>query len=103
MPLMDLRMHDGSRQFAALPETYDVQHPQWWALRDRIEQLPGAKLQNLVTDNVTEAWIDFTYRGHELSLNNQFGEWWFFVKDPACPDELLREVIAHFEPMLRPS
>ena len=67
-PLLDLRMKDGSRHFAALPETYDV-----------------------------EAWIDFKYRGHSFTLNNQCNEWWFFVDDPACPDGILRQVVAHFE------
>lgn len=93
-------MHDGSRQFAALPETYDVEQPQWERLRDWVGRLDGAKLTGYVTDEVTEAWIDFTYMGHRLSINNQMGEWWFFVTDPACPEAILAKVIGHFDSLL---
>jgi hypothetical protein len=35
-------------------------------------------------------------------MNNQQGEWWFFVEDPACPDETLEAVLDHFESLLAP-
>lgn len=101
--IFDMRMNDGSRHFASLPETYDVEHPQWHALRERVALLSGAELTSFVTDDVTEAWIDFAYRGHHFGINNQQGDWWFFVDDPQCPDDVLREVVDHFEVFLDPS
>lgn len=100
--IYDLRMADGSRQFGALPEHYDVDAPEWHRLRAHVAALDGATPGGLVTDDVTEAWIDFTYAGHELSLNNQQGEWWFFVDDPACADAVLARVLDHFEAVLDP-
>jgi hypothetical protein len=98
--LLDIRMADGSRHFGDLPETYDADQPQWHRLREHVGHLSGARLTGFVTDDVTEAWIDFAYRGHTFSLNNQAGEWWFFVEDPACPDDLLKHVLEHFELLL---
>lgn len=100
--IFDHRMHDGSRNFAGLPEVYSAECPQWESLRDHVAALPGAVLTGYVTDQVTEAWIDLTYREHVFSINNQAGEWWFFVQDPACPDEILDEVLRHYEALLDP-
>ncbi len=101
--LIDMRMHDGSRHFAGLPETYDVASPQWHKLRVHVTELAGAAVRGFVTDDVTEAWIDFEFRGQAFSINNQHGDWWFFVDDPACPDAVLLEVLDHFERLLDPS
>lgn len=92
---MDHRMGDGSRNFADLPQT-----KLWYDVRDHIGRLAGAKLQSFVTDAVTEAWMDFTYRSHHFSINDQNGDYWFFVQDPNCPDEILEEVVAHFRALL---
>jgi hypothetical protein len=88
--LLNLIMHDGSRQFGELP-----QNASWYKLRDHIGNLNGAKVTDFVTDNVTEAWIDFTFRGSQFSVNDQFGDYWFFVKDPYCPDDILHAVLSH--------
>jgi hypothetical protein len=88
--LLDIRAGDASRQFAALPESVS-----WTALREHIAGLHGARETAYVTDEVTEAWLDFDYKGHAFSVNNQFGEFWFFVQDPTAPEALLREVAAH--------
>jgi hypothetical protein len=93
--IYDMRMHDGSRHFAALPTTYS-----WHTLRRHIEKLKGVSDTGLLTDDVTEAWIDFRYRGHAFSVNNQFGEYWFFVEDPACPEEVLEAVLSHCKLLL---
>jgi len=85
-------MHDGSRHFASLPETIG-----WGALCDHIALLSGTEISGLVTDFVTEAWIDFKYREHKFSVNNQYGDYWFFVEDVDCPEEILAEVIDHCE------
>lgn len=98
----DLRMNDGSRHFGDLPETYDPHQPEWERLREAVPRLPGATLTGFVTDQVTEAWLDFDYRGFAFSINNQHGQWWFFVQQPECPDEVLGAVLDHFERVLAP-
>ncbi|MEW4564344.1 hypothetical protein AB1K70_17530 [Bremerella sp. JC770] len=90
MKLNNTIMHDGSRDFGALPECFP--HEQ---LRDHIAQWPEAKVTSFVSDGVTEAWLHFEYRGHQFSANTQFGEWWFFVDDPLCPDEILLAVLSY--------
>ena len=52
--LLTIEMNDGSRHFGDLPQTV-----LWHELRDHIEKLNGAEVTHFVTDNVTEAWIDF--------------------------------------------
>jgi hypothetical protein len=101
--LFDVRMNDGSRHFGELPETYDVEKPQWHRLKAHVEQLPGAKLLSFVTDDVTEAWIVFSFAEHEFSLNNQQGQWWAFVQNVACPDELLLRMLDYLESELDPN
>ena len=88
-------MHDGSRQFGELPQT-----ALWYELRDHIEKLAGAAVTNFVTDNVTEAWIDFSYRGYRFCVNDQFGDYWFFVADPTCSDGILQSILAHCKLLL---
>jgi hypothetical protein len=100
--LFDTRMADGSRHFGDLPETYDAARPEWHRIRDAVPHLAGAELTGFVTDDVTEAWIDFAFRGHAFSINDQHGDWWFFVRDPSCPDDVLLEVLDHFEAVLSP-
>ena len=85
--LLNITMHDGSRQFASLPESRS-----WYALRDHLARLPGAAVTDFITVGVTEVWIDFTYRGYAFTINNQFGEYWFFVQQPDCPNSVLSEV-----------
>lgn len=93
--IFDYRMNDGSRNFTDFPVIRD-----WYDVRDHVRLLPGAVLTGFVTDNVTEAWIDFTYRGHCFSINDQYGDYWFFVNDPDCPEEILKEVRAHWALLL---
>lgn len=90
--LFDVNFGDGSRNFADLPETFFFDR-----LREIAGTLEGAVETGFLTDWVTEVWLDFVYRGHNFSINNQNGEYWFFVDDPECPDEILTEVIEHFE------
>jgi hypothetical protein len=88
-------MHDGSRQFAELPEACV-----WDEFRQHIAQLAGATVTDYLTDNVTEMWLDFSFRGHAFTVNNQSGDFWFFVRDPACPDDILAAVVEHCESLL---
>ncbi len=75
--LSDFRAHDGSREFASLPQS-----ELWYAVRDHVEKLEGATLTGFLCDGVLEAWIDFSFRNHDFSINDQFSEYYFFVKDP---------------------
>jgi hypothetical protein len=93
--LPNLIMNDGSRLFAELPQTV-----LWYELRDHIERLDGASVAGFVTDNVTEAWIDFSYRGYRFSVNDQLGDYWFFVDNPDCPEEILDSVVSHCKLLL---
>jgi hypothetical protein len=88
-------MRDGSSHFGDLPQTI-----LWYELRDHIKKLNGAEITDFITDGVTEAWIDFSYRGHHFSVNDQFGTYWFFVNDRTCPYEILEEVLSHCELVL---
>lgn len=97
--LFDLRMADGSRHFASFRECDGVVDAP--RLRAAIGSLSGAIETGFVTDEVTEAWLDFTYAGHTFGLNNQAGEWWCFVDDPAAPEVALCAVAAHFAAALR--
>jgi hypothetical protein len=90
-------MHDGSRHFADLPEDCS-----WGKFRKHVEGLPDATVTDYVTDNVTEMWLDFSFRGHAFTVNNQYGDFWFFVRDAACPDDILTAVIEHCESLLTP-
>ncbi len=93
--LFEIKMNDGSRHFADLPEVVFFDE-----FADHVEKLEGAEIIEFLTDGVVEMWLDFTYRGHIFTINNQFGDYWFFVKDPNCPDEILLEIIDHFRKLL---
>lgn len=93
--LLDIRMADGSRNFAALPHTVA-----WDEVRDHVEALQGARLTGFVMNATGEAWLDFAYAGYDFSINNQVGELWFFVEDASCPEPTLLLVADHFGALL---
>jgi len=95
--LTNVLAKDGSRKFAELPQAKD-----WYELRDHLKTLNGAVITNFTTDGVTEAWIDFTYESQKFTVNDQFGDYWFFVNDPNCSDEILTEIVGHCEMLLTP-
>lgn len=92
---LDLRLNNDSRHFGSLPFSRS-----WENVRDHVVRLGGARLSGFLTDGVTEAWIDFELAGQRFTINNQLGEYWFFVADPSCPDSLLQSVLAHFSGLL---
>lgn len=94
-PLTDIRVHDGSRNFLSLPQSQ-----LWHRVRDHVAALDGAELTGFLCDGVTEAWIEFTFREWKFSINDQLGEYWFFVNDPQCPDAVLQLVGRHFAAFL---
>lgn len=94
--LTDIRAHDGSRQFLALPETVSAEK-----LRHCIRALKARTTGFL--DAPAEIWIDFRFAGHDFTINRQNGEYWFFVADPDCPETILHSVAEHFYPYLNAS
>ena len=93
--LLDMKMNDGSRHFVDMPEVVFFDE-----LAEHLEKLEGAKITEFITDGVVEMWLDFEFRNHQFSINNQLGDYWFFVQDPHCPEEILFEVINHFRVLL---
>ena len=87
-------MHDGSRQFGELPQSVG-----WNKLGRHIKRLDGVTDITLLTDNVTEAWIDFNFRGRNF-LSTINSETTGFVKDPLSPDDLLETVLSHCRSLL---
>lgn len=88
-------MNDGSRNFILLPvgSTPPIR------LLPRVFTLLGA-YPTLYVPSFSESWIDFRYKKHKFSINNQYGDFWFFVKDPNCPEEILIKVAKHFAGLL---
>jgi hypothetical protein len=95
--LLDSRARDGTRLFGELPQSVEQR-----GVRDHVAALSGARVTDFVGDGADEGWIDFTFKGHTVSINDQLGQYLFFVSDPAAPDDVLREVLAHFERLLGP-
>jgi len=93
--LFDIRMRDGARHFADMPEAVFFDE-----VADHVEKLDGAEITEFITDGVVEMWLDFEYRGHQFSVNNQLGDYRFFVRDTDCPEDILLEVCDHFRKLL---
>ena len=93
--LLELKMNDGSRHFVDLPEVVFFDD-----LADHVEEMDGAEITEFLTNGVVEMWLEFEFAGHKFSVTNHFGDYWFFVQDAACPDEILLEVIDHFRKLL---
>ncbi len=67
---------------------------------DHVEKLTGAELIEFEADGTIELWLEFRYSGNKFFVNNRFGDYWFFVEDPECPEEILLEVANHFRRLL---
>ena len=89
-------MHDGSRRFLSLPESILS-----GALFDRIGAMPNTRVTEFI-ETIPESWIDFEFHGFEFSINTQFGEYWFFVRDRNCPDDILIDIRDRFATILSP-
>ncbi len=96
MELLNQTMHDGSRHFALLP----VGKVSPVRLLFRILTLWGA-FPTAFVPSLAESWIDFRFRGFKFSINDQYGDYWFFVQDPGCPESILIKVAQHFEEVLQ--
>jgi hypothetical protein len=70
----------------------------WCDLLDHLKKFPGVGVKDSVDDPVIGSWIDFTYRGYSFTINAKSGEFIFFAEDTACPDSVLAQIAAHFQP-----
>ena len=93
--LLENKLNDGSRHFVDLPEVVFFDE-----LYDHTEELDGVEITEFITDGTVGMWLDFEFRGHDFSVTNRFGDYWFFVADANCPDEILLEIIEHFRQLL---
>ena len=93
--LLERKIKGGARHFVDLPEVIFFDD-----FYDYTEEFEGAEITEFLTNGVVEMWLDFEFRGHKFTVNNQFGDYWFFVENPECPDEILLEVIAHYRRLL---
>lgn len=93
--LREIKMNDGSRHFVDMPEVVFFDE-----FADHVEDLEGAEITEFLTNGIIEMWLDFEYRGHKFSVNNQLGDYMFFVEDASCDEEILLEIIDHFRKLL---
>ena len=91
-PLLNETISDGSRLFLQLPQTCPPSRLLWRIIR--FGGLPTAFVSDWVTG---ETWMDFRYKGQKFSVHNPYGvEFWFFVKNPACPEDILHRLAEYF-------
>jgi hypothetical protein len=70
----------------------------WHDLRDHLLKLPEVGVKDSADDPVIGSWIDFIYRGYSFTVNAKSGEFVFFVDGTGCPDSVLAQIAAHFQP-----
>jgi hypothetical protein len=87
-PLMNTIMRDGSRHFLTLRETCRA-----CDVRARLELAGGIRVCQLSHGGGFQWRMWFQCLGWRFSVTNPFGELWFFVEDPGCPDDVLRCVM----------
>jgi hypothetical protein len=93
--LLENKLDDGSRHFVDMPEVVFFDE-----IADHVEKLDGAEITEFLTNGVVEMWLEFEFAGHKFSVTNQFGDYWFFVQDVDCTEEILFEIIDHFRQLL---
>lgn len=92
---VETETNDGARHFVDMPEVVFFDD-----FYDHTEKLKGAEITEFIIDGVVEMRLDFEFRGQKFSVNNQFGDYRFFVENPECPEEILLEVIAHYSKLM---
>lgn len=93
--LLKKKIVSGARHFVDMPEAVFFDE-----IADHTEELEGAEITEFITDGTVEMWLDFDFLDHKFSITNHLGDYWFFVQDPNCPEEILLEVIDHFRKLL---
>lgn len=69
-------------------------------LKNHLEKLQGLTVTTYIPEAVTEAIIDFTYRGFRFSVDNGYLIWSFTVEE-GYPEEITGEVIVHCNKLLK--
>ena len=91
-PLLNETISDGSRLFLQLPQTCPPSRLLWRIIC--FGGLPTAFVSDWVTG---ETWMDFRYKSQKFSVHNPYGvEYWFFVKNSACPEDILHRLAEYF-------
>lgn len=91
-PLLKETISDGSRLFLQLPQTCPPSRLMWRIIC--FVRLPTAFVSDWVTGVM---WMDFRYKGQKFSVHNPYGvEYWFFVKNRACPENILHRLAEYF-------
>lgn len=88
-------MKDGSRHFLSLPESCSSN-----TLKTHLERIPGIRVCDTMQGGF-QWWMSFQCLGWRFSINNPFGEFWFFVEDANCPEEILRCLTRRLSASLR--
>ncbi len=83
-------MRDGSLLFA---EIYgDLS---WEALRTHLERIDQLMIMRIVTDEITEQWIDFYYYGQHFTVHQTSGSHYLFAQDAGCPESMIAGISSH--------
>ena len=90
--LLNFKANDNIRNFYAFPF-----HIDWYKINDRLNSISDIEVNDFITDGIIEAWIDFTYKNHKFSINNQFSEYWLFDNSGECEEEILQEHLNKIE------
>ncbi len=93
--LLESKLNDGSRHFVDMPEVVFFDE-----VADHVEELEDAEITEFLTNGVVEMWLEFEYQENIFTVTNQFGDYWFFVQNPNCPEEILLEIVDHFRKLL---
>lgn len=97
LDFLNQRMADGSRLFTVLPGTFS-----WREIRTHLEALQDLRLGEFLTDEVTEAWLDFTWFGQGFTIHGSMGEYRVFASEGDCPTLILTWLMEHFRRMEEP-
>lgn len=82
-PLMNVVMRDGTRHFLTLRETARTEE-----IRVRLEATGAIRVCQLSQGGFQ--WrMRFQCLGWHFRVTNPYGELWFFVEDPGCPEDIL--------------
>jgi hypothetical protein len=91
--MLNIKMQDGTRLFAAFPASCE-----WETAVSHALQI-GAKTG---WRDGEPAWLHFTFAGHEFSMSDQYSDYSLFAPSE-CDETTLLRVCSHFEQLLGPS
>lgn len=92
--LLKYTLLDGELRFAELPQRAD-----WDEVAAHAAALPGVRLLD-TAPAIEGGWMDFVCAGQQFRIRESEGGYWFFARDAACPQTLMRDLVAHFTSLL---